>query len=158
HDLYLNFHSSSLPSASGEFLKFQHYLLARAPMAHYNATRVFPYPLIDPAAEDAFYRATASGASPSLDPSRPCCIQDFGITDLNWPLNIYRFYAWGSGGGANQTEFRWSYLLNFLTRGMTGRYLNAAHFYRFQAEQAFPHSDGFNWRDKSGEVDGFGFP
>jgi len=158
HDLYLNFHSQPLSNPDAEFLKFQHYLVARAPMNSYNAANVFPYPLIDPAAEDSFYRSVATSASPSLDPSRTCCIEDVGTTNLSWPLNIYRFYAWGSGGGANQTEFRWSFLLNYLTRGMTGRYLNAAHFYRFQSDSTFPHSDGFNWRDKSGEINGFGFP
>ena len=127
-------------------------------VAHYNAAKVFPYPLIDPAVEDNFYKATGAAAAPALNASTICCIQDVGTTSSTWPLNIFRFYAWGAGGGANQTEFRWSYLLNFLTRGMTGRYLNAAHFYRFQAESAFPHSDGFNWRDQTGQYDGFGFP
>ena len=50
------------------------------------------------------------------------------------------------------------YLLNYLTRGWTGRYLNSAHFYRFQADSTWPHSDGFNWRDKTGEYNGFGYP
>jgi hypothetical protein len=157
HDLYLNFHAAAA-SPANEFLKFQHYLVGRAPIAHYNAAKVFAYPLIDPTVEDNFYKATAAAAAPALTASTICCIQDVGTTTSNWPLNVFRFYAWGSGGGANQTEFRWSYLLNFLTRGMTGRYLNAAHFYRFQSESAFPHSDGFNWRDQTGQYDGFGFP
>jgi len=55
-------------------------------------------------------------------------------------------------------------LMNFLTRGMTGRYLQSSHFYHWMADSAWPRSDGFNWRDKphinagSPEVDGFGFP
>lgn len=166
HDLYLNFHSAAVASPANEFLKFQHYLLARAPFTYYNTTAVFPYTLIDPTVEDAFYTSTGSSANPSTIPaSNACCIKDVGTSDIShWPLNIYRFYSWHSGGGANQTDFRWSFLLNFLTRGMTGRYLDATHFYRMQEESTWPRSDGFNWRDKphatqSGpEVDGFGFP
>jgi hypothetical protein len=166
HDLYLNFHATTPASPANEFLKFQHYLLARAPYTHYNSTGVFPYTLIDPSVEDSFYASTASSATPSTIPaSSACCIKDLGTSDIShWPLNIYRFYAWHAGGGANQTEFRWSGLLNFITRGMTGRYLDASHFYRMQSEITWPHSDGFNWRDRphanqgSPELDGFGFP
>jgi hypothetical protein len=158
HDLYLNFHSTALASASDEFLKYQHYLVARAAIAHYNSTSVFPYPLLDPATEDNWYKSTGAAAVPAIGTDRFCCIQDLGTSSTNWPLSVFRFYAWHSGGGANQAEFRWANLLNFLTRGMTGRYLNAVHFYRFQADVAWPHSDGFDWRDKAGEIDGFGFP
>ncbi len=158
HDLYLNFHASPLSSPSDEFLKYQHYLVARAAITQYNNTGVFPYALLSPATEDGWYTATGAAAVPAIGADRFCCIQDLGTSSTNWPLSVVRFYAWHSGGGANQAEFRWSNLLNFLTRGMTGRYLNAAHFYRFQADAAWPHSDGFNWRDKVGEIDGFGFP
>ena len=41
HDLYLNFHSVPLSSPGSEFLKFQHYLMARAPIAYYNNANVF---------------------------------------------------------------------------------------------------------------------
>ena len=160
HDLFLNFHATAVSAPAAEFLKFQHYLVARAPITHYNTTSVFPYPLVDPTVEDNFYKTVGSSANPSTIPAaNACCIQDFGTADVaHWPLSIYRFYAWGSTGGSNQTEFRWSHLMNFLSRGMTGRYLDSAHFYRFQEESAWPHSDGFNWRDHPGEYNGFGFP
>src|ERR1035441_4818882 len=38
------------------------------------------------------------------------------------------------------------------------RLLDSAHFYRMVIESAYPMSDGFNWRDKTGETDGYGFP
>lgn len=164
HDLYLNFYATAPTSPGEDFLRFQHYLVGRAPFTHYNNSKVFPYPLVDPATEDEFYRSVAREAKPAIDVSKVCCIQDHGITNINWPLSIYRFYAWRAGGGANQTEFRWSYLLNFITRGMTGRFLNAAHFYRFQAEMFLPHSDGFDWRNlphanqPNPELNGFGQP
>ncbi len=166
HDLYLNFHSAAPVSPANEFLKFQHYLLARAPFTYYNTTGVFPYTLIDPKVEDQYYSTAGSTATPAISSSWACCIQDFGTSNSQWPLSIFRFYYWHSGGGGNQTEFRWSYLLNFLTRSMTGRYLEAAHFYHFMADSAWPRSDGFNWRDKphinaagsTAQVDGLGFP
>lgn len=159
HDLYLNFHAAPLASASADFLRFQHYLVARAPYSHYNDAGVFPYPLVAPADEDAFYLATQAGANPQIAASKACCIQDFGTQNIfAWPLHVFRYYAWSAPGGANQTEFRWSYLLNFLTRGFTGRYLEASHFYKFQAESFLPHSDGFDWRDHPSELDGFGQP
>lgn len=159
HDLYVNVHGSALPSPGNEFLKFQHYLLGRAPVAHYNASGVFPFPLAEPAVEDAFYESVRSSAVPALSPGRGCCVQDLGTSNRAlWPLNVFRWYAWPAGGGSNQVELRWSQLLNFLTRGMAGRYLNAAHFYRHQTDDVFPHSDGFGWRDRAGETDGFGRP
>jgi hypothetical protein len=43
-------------------------------------------------------------------------------------------------------EFRLAHVLDFLRRGLTGGYLDSAHFYKFVAEKAFPMSDGFDWR------------
>jgi len=130
HDLYFNFHNTAPASAANDFLAFQHYLLARAPVAQYNNAGVFPYPLLDPAAEDSYYRSI----------SVVCCMNDK-------PPKIFRFYGWPGGGAGNQHELRWSYLRNFLQRGLTGRYLFAAHFYRMVTEQSFPRSDGFDWRN-----------
>jgi len=165
HDLYVNFHTSAPASPANEFLKFQHYLVARAAFSYYNTSAVFPYPLIDPATEDGYYQSVGAAANPAtISSSRVCCIQDLGTSDPNWPMLIYRYYYWHDGGGDNQTEFRWSFLMNFLTRGMTGRYMRASHFYRFLADSAWPRSDGFNWRDRphltasNPELDGFGFP
>src|SRR5581483_8176173 len=101
--LFLNFHANSQASAANEFLKFQHYLLARAPFTYYNATSVFPYNLIDPAVEDAYYTSAGSTANPAtISASRSCCIQDFGTSNAQWPLSAFRFYYWHSGGGDNQ--------------------------------------------------------
>jgi hypothetical protein len=159
HDLYFNFHDAALSSPGNEFLKFQHYLLGRASRAHYNTAGVFPYPLVDPSVEDAFFATTHSGANPSS-------AHNFGPIQDAFPaggqlagngLKVYRVKDWRQGGESNQQEFRWSWLLNFIQRGTTGRYVNAAHFYRFLTDDAAPHSDGFNWRDKPG-MDSFGRP
>lgn len=165
HDLFLNFYDSAPASPANEFLKFQHYLTARADRTYYNSANVFPYPIPSAADEDNFYQSTGAASNPVISTDRFCCIQDFGITDSRYPLSIYRFFNWGAGGGPSlQEEFRWSNLQTFLKRGHTGRYLNSAHFYRLQAEKAWPHSDGFNWRDKThaglvgAELDGHGDP
>jgi YetA-like protein/Bacterial Ig-like domain (group 1)/Dockerin type I domain len=161
-DVYLNFHDQAPASLDNAYLSQQHYLLARAGYQQYNQAGVFPQStttLIDPTVEDGFYSATGAAANPALPSSRICCIQDYGLTDGNFLLSAWRFYNWPMGSGTNQTEFRWSQLLNFITRGFSGRYLDSANFYRFQAGTAFPMSDGFNWRDKPlSERDGFGQP
>ena len=159
HDLFVNFHATTPASRENEFLKFQHYLLARAAYAWYNSTGVFPYALVDPSVEDAFYTNTATGASPTLSSSKGCCIQEFGTTPGNWQqLEATRYWSWHNPGGGNQTEFYWSYLLNWITRGFTGRYLAAAHKYRFQQDFAFPRSDGFSWNSHPSDLGSDGLP
>lgn len=151
YDVFLNFHSSAPSSLAGEFLKFQHYLLARAPISYYNATKVFPYPIADPNVVDGWLAATASAANPAtIGASRACCIQDI-VPD------VWRYYYWHDGGGGNQEEFRFGDLYNFLARGHSGRWLNSAHFYQYQRE-LFPRSDGFSWRDHLAETTQFGEP
>jgi hypothetical protein len=159
HDLYLNFHTAPLSLRGTEFLKFQHYLMARAPIAHYNNANVFFYPLLDPVEEDSYWSGTSARYGFRWNGNSPA------ISDLT--PKIFRLYAWRSPGGANQSEVRWGYIEQWVTRGLTGRYLTASHFYRYQAEQAFPRSDmnasgaaSFRWRTHSpaSDVDAYGFP
>ena len=138
HDLYFNFHSSALASPANDFLKFQHFLLARAPREQYNDSSVLFYALPYPRAEDNLYSSLRAG----------CCLTDR-------PPKIFRFYSWPEGGAGNQHELRLSYLRNWLQRGQPGRFIFAANFYRMVVERSFPRSDGFNWRDHStGQFDG----
>ena len=158
-DLYLNFHGAALTSPGTEFLKFQHFLMARAPIDYYNKAQVFFYPLLEPAEEDAYWTRLApvygfewARKSPAVADRSP---------------QVFRLYAWRSAGGTNQSETRWGWIEQWLTRGLTGRFLTAAHFYRYVAEQAFPRSDsnasatgGFHWRSHSpaSDLDALGFP
>lgn len=160
HDLYFNFHSSALPSPANEFVKFQHGLLGRAALAHYNTTGVFPYPIVDPAVEDAFYATTHSTAKPANNFPfvPPQDASPSGGQLVGNGLRIYRVKDWRQGGESNQQEYRWSWLFNFIQRGFAGRYVNATHFYRFQTDDTLPHSDGFNWRDFPAQTDQFGRP
>src|SRR6185437_7663007 len=141
HDVYLNFHSTALAAPQTEFFKQQFYLIARASFDYYNSTNAMFNSLINPSEEDAYYRNLAMS----------CCITDFT------PV-IFRFYAWPNTGGSNQADFALAYMRNFLERGYTGRYMWAANRYRFDAEQAFPRSDGFNWRTSGSSLDSWGFP
>src|SRR6185369_7585266 len=51
------------------------------------------------------------------------------------------------------------YLYRFIARGYTGAYVNAANWYRYVGDYAWPHSDGFNWRSRpAGEKDYWTFP
>ncbi|MEO8367702.1 MAG: Ig-like domain-containing protein [Candidatus Solibacter sp.] len=61
---------------------------------------------------------------------------------------MYKFYTWPAPGITNQMEHRYSHLLNFVRRGLTGNYLDTANFYKMVSEAAFPRSDGFDWKDK----------
>jgi len=165
NDVFLNFHNTPLSSPAAEFLKFQHYLVGRAPFNYYNNAGVFYYPLIDPTSEANFYNTMIAAANPSISSYYPSfTFADLGVTDSNWPLGIYLFYPWENGGGGNQMEFHLSNLLNFIRRGQTGRFLDAAHFYRMTATQAFPLSDGFDWRNLPGygqpgeQTDAYGWP
>lgn len=158
HTLFFNFHDSALSSPANDFLKFQHKLVARAPYAWYNTAAVFPWTLVDPTIETAYYTSVQQSAVPSISAASAGPYLDLGISSASWPLNIYRWYAWGAGGGSNQTEFRWSRLLNFLARGMTGRYLDSEHFYRHVEEEGEPRSDGFAWKNETSNMDGFNRP
>jgi len=150
HTLFINFHSSALPSPSAEFLKFQYNLIARAPRAQYSTSGMLPFALIDATEEDGYYKSLGMS----------CCIKD------NNTPHVFRYYSWANGGGGNQSEFRWADLMLWVQRGFVGRYLNSAAFYRFQTEQVFPRSDfngstPFHWRDASipaSNLDRGGFP
>ena len=169
HDLFLEFHTTAPASLPNEFLRMQHYLIARPSISYINSTSVFPYPIVDPATEDNYYLSTASTVNPTVTPNTLCwngappCTPDRDVTSLGiangMNVGMYRTYTWPVGGPSNQEEFRWADLQKFLQRGFTGRFLNSAHFYRFLAEKGWAHDDGvsssdstvnhFNWRDRT---------
>src|SRR6202000_1723799 len=106
HDLFLNFHAAGAVPVN-DFLRFQHYLIARPSVAYYNSTAVLPYTIMDGPTLDSWMASTGASANPAtISQSRACCLSDLTPTGC-------RYYYWGSGGGDNQTEERWSTLLNF---------------------------------------------
>jgi hypothetical protein len=182
-EVFLNFHDAAVSSLGDEFLKFQHYLLARAPYTYYNATGAFPYPMISAEDEDAFYVSLDTTANPDTIPRNVLCYgggstnctpdrstNDYTASAKSMALGVYRKYYWNDSGSLNQMEFRWGDSLRYLQRGQSGRWLNSAHFYRYLAEKTMIHSDGgsatdsavngFLWSDRPhlNEVDGLGYP
>jgi hypothetical protein len=148
HTIYINFHADALADPVKEFERSQYPLIARAPFSHYNETKAFLYPLVDPDSEDHYFRSLGLA----------CCAKDIPSP------HVYRTYGWRAAGAGNQAEMRWANLMLWLQRGHTGRYVDASHFYTFQEEQVFPRSDydegkAFNWRDRpEAEVDPTGLP
>jgi hypothetical protein len=153
HDLFLIYHASALSSLSSEFMKMQHYLVAYPGIAYLNSTGCFPYPFVDPTVESKFYSTSFTSVMPDVSGFALPYFNDLGPGVNHLGLSAVRYWAWGQGSSNNQAEFRWANLLRFLQRGTPGRLAAALHWYRMQAEQSFPRSDGFNWRDKTGEID-----
>jgi hypothetical protein len=154
HELYFNFHDAALSSPSDEFLKFQHFLIARAPREHYNTTLALPYPIVDPAVEDDFFDDTYAARSPAsgqafedIVNASPTGLIPSGGYSLK--LAVVRGYNYPGGGEQNQQEFRYGWLLTWISRGFTGHFLAAKQFYLFQTDETLPHSDDFDWRDKT---------
>jgi hypothetical protein len=160
NEAVINFHAGTPASLASDFLILQHPLAGRALYTYYNSTAVFPYTLLDPVAEDNWYKTAAASANPAtIAQSDACCVKDLGWSGSGFNLSVYPWWAWGNGGADTEVEYRWSNLLTFITRGWAGRYQDAALFYRKQASQTFPMADGFNWRDQQpGELDSFGQP
>jgi len=119
--------------ARSRFLHMQYPLIARAPIAYYNAARVFVYPLVDPVQHDKYMDGIAARHGKRLS----------ALTDAV-PF-VTRFYDWSAGSSTNQVEYRYSDLVHrWLERGFTGRYLNAIWFTRFQEQFAWERADGIN--------------
>lgn len=161
HELFLNFHATALSSPNNDFLKFQHYLVARPSITYVNSTAVFPWPIVDPTVESNYYAAVAAAAIPAINTNTmcytasPCIPTPDRVQGASSNLNIgtTRNWPYNQGGQQNQQEWRWNDLILFYERGYTGRLLNSDYFYRFQAEKFQPHSDGTS--TSSGLVNGF---
>jgi hypothetical protein len=146
--VYFNFRDHASPDPAEEFGRSQFPLIARASVSYYNQTKAFLYPLVDPDREDEYFHSLGLA----------CCAKDISLP------HVYRTYGWRAAGSGNQAEMRWANLMLWLQRGYAGRYVDASHFYTFQAEQVFPRSDynegaPFNWRDRpESELDPTGLP
>jgi hypothetical protein len=175
HDVWMNFHASALTSSamSAAFLSFQHPLVGRLKdWTIYNADGVFPlYPLVNPTTNDNYITNLMATAFPAAITNYTYSYPDAspgagggGPSSAPYPLRqeaglyVYRYYNWPNVGGGNQMEFHLSNYQAFLTRGYTGRYLDAQHFYRMVAEQGFVRSDGFSWLSYPSQVDSTGYP
>jgi len=131
HDSDTNAYSeSAVTRAQNDFQRMQYPLVARAPVAYYNAARVFTYPLVDPVASDVYFNTLAAPYGKSFT----------ALTDV--PFLITRWWSWNQGGNGNQHDLRYGDLVHrWLERGMPGRYLHSVWFDRFQEQYAWPRAD-----------------
>lgn len=137
-EFWFDFHTSTMTAPQDEWLKHQHYLVARATSTdYYNSTGVFPTKLVSDTEQDTFYAGLAV-ATPTISAANVCCAIDFE------PAVIHQ-YSWSGPGGDNSSDFRWDYLLQFFERGWTGRLGWAREFMKFIQEDSLPLSDGFSW-------------
>jgi hypothetical protein len=147
-------HSAALSSPANTFLALQYDLIARAPLSQYNTSNAFPWGIVpDPGTEDNYY--TSMTQIPS---TRMCCLTD---TIAGNPPYVIRYWAFGATGGANESDTSDSYLMNFITRGYTAKYVFARLRERWIEESVFPRSDfPGGWRSKQyGPIlDALGFP
>ena len=161
-DLDLIFHDSDLGSAgeANEFLKMQYHLIARAPIAHYNNSNVFTYPIVSAAEEDQFMQTVnprfVPGSLKDMVPKSGC------LQTSDSCFYMPRFYGWAAGGDSNQIESRYANLVHrWLARGLTGRYVFVSWFVRFQEQFAWPRAEAFRWRNhvpSSDLTDADGYP
>ncbi|HUI79557.1 MAG TPA: Ig-like domain-containing protein, partial [Bryobacteraceae bacterium] len=152
NDVYLNFHTTASASLPNEFLKQQHYLVARAPISWYNSSGALLYPLEDPTEEVNFYNAVMNTYTPTISSSTVVPEQDLGMTNqYYWGLTAYKYFNFANGGPAMQLDVRHSQMMNFIRLGYTGSYLDAAHYYKLAAELFFPRADfSGGWSGKPG--------
>ena len=144
--VYLNFHDATVTNPGNEILKQQEFLLARAPIAYYNSTGVFPVTLEDPTELDSFVATAGNTAKVSLPAGNIGPPTDFAPT-------TFRNYGWSGGSGSNQTDFPWDYLLQYLSRGWTGRLHWGINKEKMTMETAFARANGFNWYSHSPQSD-----
>jgi hypothetical protein len=182
--IFTEFHATAPASIKNDFLGWQYFLVATAPVSYYNSTGVFRYPLPTAAEEDAFMVGAFNAvpfvplfSQPQL--SQYCyaggtsnCFRDSNTLNSSGSeqMAMSRDYSWPNGGPGNQSEFRWGDDLMFLKRQHTGRYLNSKYFYLYQQSTvSWPHCDGATstdstvnnctWRAQSSSIlNTFGLP
>jgi hypothetical protein len=167
---WLEFHTTAPASPANDHLMLQYTLLAHADLTWYNTAKVFPDPLLDPTEETNYYNSVLGTNSTPNVANVAALDSVMGTTANSNPtafsrgggatptVNIWRYYVWKLGGGANQMEFRLSSLYNFIRRGFTGQYMNSVYWYKWAAEDAFPMSDGFKWTSHAAQTQYYGYP
>lgn len=162
HDAYFIFHNTALTFQSDNFMRMQHYMLARAQRGEYNASSdstsgllALLYNLIDPVAEDTYLKQLGLNSACEGQATVGNCLRDASSPLGSSPaVQIFRVLDVSQGGAGNQHEMYWSFMRNFLQRGaltatgsQPGRYINARHWYQYMEEGAVPRADfAGGWR------------
>lgn len=130
-ELFFHFYTS--PPANRELTRYEmeYPLAARAPLAQYaSAGAIYGETrLVSPSEQQAWF-ASRGGSSPTLS----------NITPQFW-----RYHAWPTGGGGNQTDFALLDLTDFLRTGYAGYLAQGERNTLYKCDTAVRHSDGYDY-------------
>ena len=122
-----------------DMTKFQHKLIAKAPVDHYNeiAAGIFPFPPIYPRSYEKWYADQLGWRINS------------SVANRSAGLTVYKYYPWGQAGAENQTCWSRAHMLGWLQcdddRIAAGRdYFQSVNRMNFNVDTAVFHSDDYD--------------
>lgn len=126
-----HFYTSAPVNRAVTIHELEYPLVARAPLPQYAAAgAIYGETKLVSAAEQQTWFSQRGGSSPSLGNITP---------------SLWRYYAWSSGGGSNQTDFALMDLIDFLRTGHGGFLAQGERNTLFKSDTAVRHSDGFDF-------------
>jgi hypothetical protein len=130
-EVFFDFHTSAPGNRNQTLYDMQYPLVARAPLSQYaSAGAIYgETKLVSPSDQQAWF-SQHGGVSPSL---------------ANITPNFWRYHAWSTGGGGNQTDFALLDLIDFIRTGNGGFLAEGERNSQYKADTAVRHSDGFDW-------------
>jgi len=130
-EMMFHFYATPPADRAAVMHELEYPLVARAPLNQYaSAGAFFGETKLASASEQQGWFAQHGASSPPLD----------NITPAFW-----RYHAWPTGGGGNQTDFALIDLLDFIRTGHGGYLAQGERNSLFKADTAVRHSDGFDY-------------
>lgn len=130
-ELFFDFHTATPADRNTALYEMQYPLGGRAPLTQYASSGVIYGETQLVSANDQQRWFTAHGAtSPSLANPAP---------------QLYRYKAWGAGGGGNQMDFAFADLLDWIRTGNGGFLAEGERNSLYKSDVAIRHSDGFDY-------------
>jgi hypothetical protein len=130
-EMSFNFYATPPANRTAALYELQYPLVARAPLPQYaSAGAIFGETKLASVSEQQSWFARHGASSPTL---------------ANITPSFWRFHAWPTGGGGNQTDFALIDLLDFLRTGFGGYLAQGERNTLFKADTAVRHSDGFDY-------------
>jgi exo-rhamnogalacturonan lyase-like protein len=130
-ELFFHFYAS--PPANRELTRYEmeYPLAARAPLSQYaSAGAIYGETQLVSVSEQQAWFSAHGASSPSLT----------NITPQFW-----RYHAWPTGGGGNQTDFALLDLTDFLRTGYGGYLAQGERNSMYKCDNAVRHSDGYDY-------------
>ena len=130
-ELFFDFHTAAPANRNQSLYDMQYPLAARAPLAQYAAAgAIYGETKLVSASDQQAWFAQHGASSPSL---------------ANITPSFWRYHAWSTGGGGNQTDFALLDLIDFLRTGNGGFLAEGERNSQYKADTPVRHSDGFDW-------------